>query len=770
MTKTISEILELRGNGGNEEQSTTQSKITLNSYLIPAGFNNGLSKHNSSKIDSDSSSASNDQQENKSQVKFCMRLIYRIFEEKPLQYDIRYLSQLTQAYCENKGNSVFIRDFLFDKFHSFLKDFTDKLKKDAFISSLDSNDENTKLKYNEEEVIKACEIALEYWNRYEKILTKLQILFKVSTKFEKKIKGSPYEMGINYFNKFCFEVKERYQLLGNDHEESDDISYFWELDFMDRLFVLMSEIYLKDKYFEKSNIQTDIFSLYEKFLTFIKKRHRYSVDFMSSFEIARHAIIKYLKNGKYENLNGRCDFKGPTKTKTILNVIDEEVKFAKKFHEDNIDAREYDIFMSTPFLSHNFENNKQMAMDVCDLTRSLVDLQKVFEYLENYDDDSDDVEAVKKFGPIRDIAVQKLQKHFESQIETIIIEHLNSKDNPIPDPSLLIPLVQQIKSSFVQIHNANSAMVNPYSTRKENTIDGQNILQSVINKVGDQNTITKQLAKLVDMYFKCKLQQDCHVSIIQEVLGIIVNGLSEDTEVDFVSLYQKDLFKRLLLNKQVNLIEELEIAEYINSIIRHKNSSIIELIKDVSRNKITTINLGAVGKSIEFKSLILDSSVWANMLPDESFKSVILPSEFQNVLNFNRSPKGNGLSDWTHYKLHRLTILGQFSDNREIPINCNMLQAIIILSFNDNDKMSFDQLQEKTKLESNLLKSILNTFSTSANRILLYKKDQITYNRKFKSKSDVVNLPMIKDNIKAVDGSSRETSIATEVVGNDNEN
>ncbi|KAI5966433.1 uncharacterized protein KGF55_000742 [Candida pseudojiufengensis] len=754
MTKTIQEILHLRE---NEISSTTESKERSRSHLSLVSSYNSLSKRKKFEVDSDNIDNSIYFQIFNAQTKICTNLIDLIFEEKPLSFELTYLS-VTQACCEKRENSNYIKNIIDDKLIQFWRENLDTFKEDAAISSLHSDDNNV-IKYNDEEVIKACEVALECWNRYEKILEKLEILFKVTSKFEDKIKGSPYEMGINYFNRFCFTNHPRELNLFETSEEDDrDLSYFWILTFMDQLFVLLTKVYLKDKYFEKSKIQVDISSFYEKFITFIKMMYRYSEESTSSFEIIRHAIHEYFRNSKYDNLNGRCDFRGSTKTKTMFNIIDEEVKFAKKFHEDNIDAQEYDIFLTTPLFSHNLENNKQMIMDVCELTSSFKDIQRVFDHL-YYGCGDSGIDESNNFEATRDCAIQKLKKHFESQIEALITNYLNSQDNTIPEPSILITLVQQLKSLFDHVDNVKYAVRGPI-------FNSQNILQSVFNKVGYQNNVTKQLAKLIDMYFKCKLGQDCNVKIISGVIGIIIRGLSEDFENGFVSSYQKDLFKRLLLNKQVNLIEEVEIAEYINSVIRHKNSSIIELIKDVSRNKITTINLGAVGKSIEFKSLILDSSVWANMLPDESFKSVMLPSEFQNELCLNRSSKGKGLLDWTHYKLHRLTIMGQFSENREIPINCNMLQAIIILSFNDNDKMSFDQLQEKTKLESNLLKSILNTFSTSANRILLYKNDQITYNRKFKSKSDVVNLPIIKDNIKMIDGSSRETSIATEEVGN----
>ncbi|KAI5966435.1 uncharacterized protein KGF55_000744 [Candida pseudojiufengensis] len=780
MTLSIPEILSLQG---SDASSVIELKKRSNSHLSPSSLKQNNSKHKKLKKSVKNKTDTNDLASCKhifgdqifgDHPDICNHLIDKILDEKPLLCEIPYMSRIVQSYCDDKETLKFVKNLLMQKLDSFLSKLLENLKGNTTIGSLQHNNTH-EVKYDDEEIIKACEIILEYWKRYEKIITKLRIIFNfeynVQENFGRKMTFrnipedfSIYEAGLELFNRCCYKnFPEDIKLFYTDEWDNIRSEYPSMINFMESLFVILTEMYLKEKYFEKSNLHTEIRLSYEKFVNFMKEKIKCSVRSWDRFKIVRFATVQYLRDQKYDNLKGYFKIEGSTQTKTILSIIDEEVNFAIKFHGDNLNVfLEYKSDLVKSMMFSNTDNARQLQTDICELIDSENDIYTVLFPLHygfvTSDYEINPVDKTGYFVSRKDPIIQNLKAHFNTKAEALVMKYLCSDFSL--DPNTLPSFVKDY--SLLSVYT-NQVTLSPYYPF--NTIQ---TWESALDKVGMSiSSIMKHLAKIIDMFFKNKFQQNLNVIMLVEMISFMLYPTAGKSKLEFISVYQRDLCKRLLLYKQTNLKEELEIAEYFRCIFG-PNTRFTKLIKDVSKSKVKTVNMGSIGQSVEFESLMLDSSLWTNILPDESFKSVKLPTEFQKVLNpINISKKGRS-QDWTHYKLHRLTILGQFSENREIPINCNMLQAIVILAFNEKDIMSFDQLQKQTKIDSNLLKYILDTFSASANRVLLYKNDQISYNKKFKSKSEVINLPMIKDNMRKIDRSSREASISTEVIGNGN--
>ncbi|KAI5967461.1 hypothetical protein CANMA_003041, partial [Candida margitis] len=293
-------------------------------------------------------------------------------------------------------------------------------------------------------------------------------------------------------------------------------------------------------------------------------------------------------------------------------------------------------------------------------------------------------------------------------------------------------------------------------------------LQKVVNTPVNNTFVIQQLCKLCDLYFKSKLNSmvDSFPTFCQRIESIY-EALSN--KVDFLTAYKKDVSRRLLLGKTSSLDEEHALVMIFLSGARNAGDSVnMESMFEDLKASIEVYSRLIDVPEFEFKPLVLEKSMWPD-IPSQDLSTVQLPTECTNVLDkfckeFCKADERNGKKnlDWSNYKLHHLTIAGHFAGG-EKSITANMLQAMVILLFNDSDEYTFDQLLDKTKMDSTLLQAVLHTMVTGKCKILKQQGDVIKFNHGFKDKSKTIRLPIVKETATAT-ASSRGSSIDKEVV------
>lgn len=280
-------------------------------------------------------------------------------------------------------------------------------------------------------------------------------------------------------------------------------------------------------------------------------------------------------------------------------------------------------------------------------------------------------------------------------------------------------------------------------------------LGDIINKSPNNTYIIQQLCKLCDLYFKSKLTNviDSLVDLWRTVSCVY---LPMSSHVDFLTVYKKDLSRRLILGKTSNITEEHKLAKLFLTFVY--GNEIFDTITSMFENMQSSDEVYAKlirAPGLEFKPVVLEKATWTD-IPNQNLSSIPLPSQFANVLNkfgqaFSKADERNGRKqlDWSNYKLHQLTIAGHFNSG-EKSINANMLQAMVILLFNESDEYTFEQILEKTKMDSPLLQAVINTMVTGRCKILKQEGNVIKFNKSFKDKSKTIKLPAIKESSTAL--------------------
>lgn len=279
--------------------------------------------------------------------------------------------------------------------------------------------------------------------------------------------------------------------------------------------------------------------------------------------------------------------------------------------------------------------------------------------------------------------------------------------------------------------------------------------RTVVNKFfidKNNNTfIMQQLCKFCDLHLRSSNLSKSSEFI--KSFATIFKSLGNKT--DFLTLYKRDLSKRLLLNRYRDL--ELEKA-MINECARHvgDDDSIVELKGMFDDLESSTANYSHVESiddqlGIEFNALVLNKKNWPDV-PKNDFE-LNIPNKLHNVLNEfdsyfkNQGEKAKGkILDWTSYNLHQLVLRASFNrGDKDLVIN--LLQAVVLLLFETDDRIEFNKIASTTNIEERFLKNVLSSFCTEKYKILIHDPttNTYTYNRFFTDKSDRIKLPLSRD-------------------------
>ncbi|CAK9438161.1 uncharacterized protein LODBEIA_P24490 [Lodderomyces beijingensis] len=310
-------------------------------------------------------------------------------------------------------------------------------------------------------------------------------------------------------------------------------------------------------------------------------------------------------------------------------------------------------------------------------------------------------------------------------------------------------------------------------------------LEEAVNAPGCNVFVIQSLCKFCDTYFKSKfksysrLKSGTQFSDIREQALLIFKSLKNKD--DFLAAHRKETSRRLILGKSPRFEEEYALVkEFVAlSVETETSQGLLSMLEEIEQsNKLKREFWHEKGDIIEFSPLVLEKKSWPD-IPSDDKVDIKLPLQLEDILNrfddFYRTEdrrNRNKLLDWTNYKLHQLTITGNFASG-PVEISGNLLQAVVILMFCDQSTYDLDQLSSKVNMDVKLLQAVLNTMNSGKCKILTQRNNKISYNSQFKATMSKIKLAMIKEQ-QPVRGSgansgansgpnSREKSLETEV-------
>lgn len=297
-------------------------------------------------------------------------------------------------------------------------------------------------------------------------------------------------------------------------------------------------------------------------------------------------------------------------------------------------------------------------------------------------------------------------------------------------------------------------------TESEFDLEVRNAVSFVFAKPQYNDYLFLQLSKFCDTYIKSELVKSSAPDItkFQQFIKTVISIFNFfKSKADFITTYRKDLSRRLLLARSFSSstfnLEELIVQSFLDIVgFSDELTSISGMLSDFKLSKEQYSKVGGYG--IEFNALVLDSRNWPEVPKND--KSIIVPEALQSILqsfgeDYKKEVKQNSkVLDWTSYSLHQITLTTQF-DNGEKDLYINLLQATVLLLFQDQDSYSFEEIQALTNIETRLLKVILGSFTTEKYKILLQdSNNQYSFNRQFADKSSKIRLPISRDREVAV--------------------
>lgn len=237
-----------------------------------------------------------------------------------------------------------------------------------------------------------------------------------------------------------------------------------------------------------------------------------------------------------------------------------------------------------------------------------------------------------------------------------------------------------------------------------------------------QNKPAQLLAKYIDIKLRSKdLSEEELENILNKVMVLFRYIQGKDI---FEAFYKKDLAKRLLLGKSTSQdAEDSMIGKLKVECGAGFTSKIEGMFKDInisqSMNNAFKQHLFHICSTITSDLCInvLTSSFW----PNYPIYKVNLPSElvnYQVIFQKFYSINHNGRKLVWQPNLGHCIVKAVFeSGNKELQVS--LFQAIVLLLFNESNKLTFSEIHELTNIDIEELKRTLISLACTKNRVLL---------------------------------------------------
>jgi len=245
--------------------------------------------------------------------------------------------------------------------------------------------------------------------------------------------------------------------------------------------------------------------------------------------------------------------------------------------------------------------------------------------------------------------------------------------------------------------------------------------ESFIN--GRQNRAAELVARFID----AKLRSGNKGTSEEELEEVLDKTMTLFRFIDgkdmFEAFYKKDLSKRLLLDKSASIDAEKAMISKLKAECGSGFTSKLEgMFKDVelSRDVMASFRESSHAREIvsdvELSVHVLTQGYWPTYPPVE----VNLPQEvlrLQEVFNTYYTSKHNGRRLQWHPYLGHCTLKANFPHGKK-ELVVSLLQTIVLLLFNDEERLSYSDILNATSIEDKELKVTLQSLACAKQRVL----------------------------------------------------
>jgi len=241
------------------------------------------------------------------------------------------------------------------------------------------------------------------------------------------------------------------------------------------------------------------------------------------------------------------------------------------------------------------------------------------------------------------------------------------------------------------------------------------------------NVRQNRSAELVARFIDAKLRSGNKGTSEEELEEVLDKTMTLFRYIDgkdmFEAFYKKDLSKRLLLDKSASVDAEKSMISKLKAECGSGFTSKLEgMFKDVdlSRDVMTSFKESPQARDIEsdveLSVHVLTQGYWPTYPPVE----VKLPREvlrLQEIFNTYYTAKHNGRRLQWHPCLGHCTLKATFPSGRK-ELVVSLLQAIVLLLFNDGEQFSYSDILAATGIEDKELKVTLQSLACAKQRVL----------------------------------------------------
>lgn len=264
--------------------------------------------------------------------------------------------------------------------------------------------------------------------------------------------------------------------------------------------------------------------------------------------------------------------------------------------------------------------------------------------------------------------------------------------------------------------------------------------------------ILSKLLKYIDNFFKTvdPSNTEDNLKVVDDLYLIFK---SVKTKATFIKQYQRDLSRRLIIgvSKDKDLEKSL-ISKIRNEVGDEDSKPLLTMFDDLQINETVASSFKEKLSTVEansftgFDPLVLNSKAWP--IPKASIK---IPDEMNDLMTrfqkFYLETHDKRKLNWCPALSH-MTIGAHFpKGDKELQVSS--FQGIVLLLFNDHDKLSFNEVKEMTELDSKSLSSIL--YSLTSGRYKILKKDSAgiySMNDEFEDRKKSIKVKQIQMKLK----------------------
>lgn len=261
-----------------------------------------------------------------------------------------------------------------------------------------------------------------------------------------------------------------------------------------------------------------------------------------------------------------------------------------------------------------------------------------------------------------------------------------------------------------------------------------------------------QLSKYCDAFFKLfrkSKDKDVYPQFESEVLTVFK---LLPNKIEFIALYERDLSKRMLLGKSFNFSIENKLVESILAVVGEgdETSNLLAMFRDMekSRTLYGLTQLTCLAQA-EFNPLVLEKKFWPEV--PNPISAIALPESLGQALDeftskyHEQSEKHKFHKlDWSNYLLHQIILSVPFASGPK-ELSINLLQASVLMHFDESETLSISELLQRTKMDHRQLKKVLASLTTERYPILILREEQVGFNYLAEMKSNRVRIPMLRE-------------------------